>query len=55
MSGWRRSIESVTARTAANVADVVVFAVTRPDHVNLDQIVMRRVQQATAYKVTGRD
>ncbi|MGC2192171.1 MAG: SDR family oxidoreductase [Candidatus Dormiibacterota bacterium] len=45
----------VTALTAADVADVVAFAVTRPDHVNLDQIVMRPVQQASAYKTTCRD
>jgi len=45
----------VTALTAADVADVVAFAVSRPAHVNLDQIVMRPVQQASAYKVTRRD
>ncbi|MGH7643645.1 MAG: SDR family oxidoreductase [Candidatus Dormibacteria bacterium] len=44
----------VTPLTAEDVADVVAFAVTRPAHVNLDQIVMRPVQQATAYKVTRR-
>jgi NADP-dependent 3-hydroxy acid dehydrogenase YdfG len=45
----------VTALTAADVADVVAFAVTRPPHVNLDQIVMRPLQQASAYKITRRD
>lgn len=44
----------VTALTAADVADVVAFAVTRPPHVDLDQIVMRPVQQASAYKVVRR-
>jgi NADP-dependent 3-hydroxy acid dehydrogenase YdfG len=34
--------------TADDVADVVVFAVTRPAHVNLDQIVMKPRAQATA-------
>ena len=36
----------VTALTAADIADVVAFAVTRPAHVNLDEIVVRPVQQA---------
>ena len=45
----------VTPLSAADVADVVAFAVTRPPHVNLDQIVMRPLQQASAYKITRRD
>ena len=34
--------------TADDVADVVAFAVTRPSHVNLDQIVMKPRAQASA-------
>jgi NADP-dependent 3-hydroxy acid dehydrogenase YdfG len=34
--------------TAEDVADVVTFAVTRPSHVNLDQIVMKPRAQASA-------
>ncbi|MGA7172346.1 MAG: SDR family oxidoreductase [Candidatus Dormiibacterota bacterium] len=45
----------VTGLTAEDVADVVAFAVTRPAHVNLDQIVMRPLQQASAYKITRRE
>jgi hypothetical protein len=45
----------VTPLTAEDVADVVAFAATRPPHVNLDQIVMRPLQQASAYKVTRRE
>lgn len=41
--------------TAADVADVVAFAVTRPAHVNLDQIVMRPLLQASSRKVARRD
>jgi hypothetical protein len=37
--------------TADDVADVVAFAVTRPPRVNLDQIVMRPLAQASARKV----
>jgi NADP-dependent 3-hydroxy acid dehydrogenase YdfG len=37
--------------TAADVADVVRYAVSAPHHVNLDQIVMRPVAQAANYKL----
>ena len=37
--------------TAADVADVVRYAVTVPHHVNLDQIVIRPVAQAANYKL----
>lgn len=46
--------QGVTPLTAADVADVVAFAVTRPAHVNLDEIVMRPLQQASAYKMVRR-
>jgi hypothetical protein len=46
--------QGVTALTAADVADVVAFAVTRPAHVNLDEIVIRPLQQAAAHKVVRR-
>jgi NADP-dependent 3-hydroxy acid dehydrogenase YdfG len=45
----------VEALTAADVADVVAFAATRPPHVDLDQIVMRPVQQAASHKVARRE
>jgi NADP-dependent 3-hydroxy acid dehydrogenase YdfG len=37
--------------TAEDVADVVRYAVTAPHHVNLDQIVIRPVAQASNYKL----
>lgn len=37
--------------TAADVADVVRYAVAAPHHVNLDQIVIRPVAQAANYKL----
>ncbi len=46
--------QGVTPLTAADIADVVAFAVTRPAHVNLDEIVVRPVQQASAQKVVRR-
>ncbi|MHB8571923.1 MAG: SDR family NAD(P)-dependent oxidoreductase [Candidatus Dormibacteria bacterium] len=45
----------VTALTADDVAACVAFAVTRPAHVNLDQVVLRPVQQATSSEVHRRD
>lgn len=41
----------VTPLTADDVAEVVAFAVTRPAHVNLDQIVMKPRAQASATRV----
>jgi NADP-dependent 3-hydroxy acid dehydrogenase YdfG len=41
----------LTPLTADDVAEVVAFAVTRPSHVNLDQIVMKPRAQASASRV----
>ncbi len=48
--------EGMQPLTAEDVADCIVWAVTRPFHVNVDQIVVRPRQQATATLVarTGR-
>ncbi|XVS64116.1 SDR family NAD(P)-dependent oxidoreductase [Actinosynnema sp. CA-299493] len=43
--------QGVTPLTAADVADVIAFAVTRPPHVNLDQIVLKPRAQASASRV----
>ena len=40
--------EGIKPLTAGDVADCVVFAVTRPPHVDIDEIVIRPVAQATA-------
>jgi len=37
--------------SAEDIADCVVFAVTRPPHVDIDEIVIRPVAQATAWMV----
>ncbi len=41
----------VTPLNAHDVAETIEFAVTRPSHVNLDQIVLRPVQQAQTSRV----
>ena len=41
----------VTPLTASDVADVIAFAVSRPSHVNLDTIVLKPRNQASATRV----
>ena len=43
--------QGMTALSADDVADVITFAVTRPAHVNLDQIVLKPRDQASATRV----
>ena len=48
--------QGITPLTADDVADVITFAVTRPSHVNLDQIVLKPRAQASAtraYRTTS--
>jgi len=47
----RKVYEGMTPLTAGDVADCVAWAVTRPGHVNVDEIVVRPVAQATATQV----
>ena len=48
--------EALPATTGEDVADCIVFAVNRPPHVDIDEIVVRPLAQAntsTVYRQTG--
>jgi NADP-dependent 3-hydroxy acid dehydrogenase YdfG len=47
--------EGVTPLTGQDIADCIAWAVTRPAHVNIDEIVVRPLAQATATEVARRD
>ena len=43
----KKPYEGMTPLTAEDIADCIAWAVTRPPHVNVDEIVIRPVDQAT--------
>lgn len=47
----KKHYEGITPLTADDIADCIVWAVTRPPHVDIDEIVVRPVAQATARDV----
>ena len=58
-AGDREQAEAVydglTPLTGDDVADTIVWAATRPPHVNIDEIVIRPLDQATATDIHRRD
>ena len=46
--------EGMTPLTASDVADVIAYVVTRKKHVNIDQVVLRPLDQATSTMVHRR-
>jgi NADP-dependent 3-hydroxy acid dehydrogenase YdfG len=50
----RHVYQGITPLTPEDVADCVAWAVTRPSHVNVDEIVVRPLDQATARDIVRR-
>jgi NADP-dependent 3-hydroxy acid dehydrogenase YdfG len=50
----KKPYAGMTPLTAGDVADCITWAVTRPPHVNVDEIVVRPVDQATVDHVHRR-
>jgi NADP-dependent 3-hydroxy acid dehydrogenase YdfG len=44
--------EGMTPLTADDIADVVLYAATRPPHVNIDEVILRPTAQATSTMVS---
>jgi 3-hydroxy acid dehydrogenase / malonic semialdehyde reductase len=47
--------EGVEAMTPADVAECVLFAVTRPPHVNVDEIVVKALAQSSGARIVRRE
>ena len=46
--------EGIDAMTAEDVADCVMWALTRPWHVNVDEIVIKALQQSSGARIVRR-
>ena len=47
--------KGVQPLSAEDIADIIAFAVTRPPHVDIDEVVVRPIAQAAAYLVARRE
>ena len=50
-----RVYEGVEAMTPEDIAECVLFAVTRPSHVNVDEIVVKALAQSSGGRILRRD
>jgi len=50
----KKPYEGITPLTAEDIADCIAWAVTRPPHVNIDEIVVRPIAQAGATLIARR-
>jgi 3-hydroxy acid dehydrogenase / malonic semialdehyde reductase len=51
----RKVYEGVEPLTAEDVAECVLFAVTRPPHVNVDELVVKALAQSSAVRIVRED
>lgn len=51
----KKPYEGIEPLTAEDIADCIAWAVTRPPHVDIDQIVVRPVAQARSTEIARRD
>jgi 3-hydroxy acid dehydrogenase / malonic semialdehyde reductase len=51
----RKVYEGVEPLTAEDVAECVLFAVTRPPHVNIDEVVVKALAQSSAVRIARED
>lgn len=51
----RSVYEGIDALTAEDMADCVMFAITRPPHVNIDEIVVKALAQSSGARVVRRE
>ncbi|HEX6548827.1 MAG TPA: SDR family NAD(P)-dependent oxidoreductase [Candidatus Dormibacteraeota bacterium] len=51
----KNEYRGVQPLTAEDIAEVITFVVTRPPHVDIDEVVIRPVAQAAAYMVARKD
>jgi 3-hydroxy acid dehydrogenase / malonic semialdehyde reductase len=51
----RKVYEGVDAMTPQDVADCVLFAVTRPPHVNVDELVVKALAQSSGARILRRE
>ena len=50
----KKVYEGVDALTPDDIAECVLFAVTRPAHVNIDELVVKALAQSTAFEIVER-
>jgi NADP-dependent 3-hydroxy acid dehydrogenase YdfG len=50
----RKVYEGTHPLTAEDVADILVWVASRPPHVNIDEVIVKSVDQAAVYKVFRR-
>ena len=51
----RKVYEGVEAMQPGDIAECVVFAVTRPPHVNVDEIVVKALAQSSGGRILRQD